>query len=140
MRLNRGSLQFTLGVACGVVLLGLVTACGGGAAAPTPTPVPSTGASAVPAPSPQRPPLASPAASPSTASPSAATPAPTSAEAAGGGETYEVQSGDTLAIISNQFYGDPTQWRRIYDANKDTIGPDPDKLKIGMKLTIPPKQ
>jgi nucleoid-associated protein YgaU len=57
-----------------------------------------------------------------------------------GGETYEVQSGDTLATIADKAYGDGTQWRRIYDANKDTIGPDPDKLKIGMKLTIPPKQ
>jgi nucleoid-associated protein YgaU len=56
------------------------------------------------------------------------------------GETYEVQSGDTLLSIAQQVYGDGTQWRRIYDANKDTIGADPDRLKIGMKLTIPPKQ
>ena len=139
MRLNRGSLQFKFAAACGVLLLGLLTACGGGAAAPTPTPLPSSGASAVPAASPQRPALASPAASPSTASASAATPAPTAGGAAAG-ESYEVQSGDTLATIANQFYGDPTQWRRIYDANKDTIGADPDKLKIGMKLSIPPKQ
>ena len=41
--------------------------------------------------------------------------------------------------IAQQFYGDPTQWRRIYDANKDAIGADPDKLKVGTKLTIPPK-
>jgi len=50
-----------------------------------------------------------------------------------------VQSGDTLLTIAEQFYGDGTQWRRIYDANKDVIGADPDKLKIGMKLKIPPK-
>lgn len=56
------------------------------------------------------------------------------------GDSYEVQSGDTLATIAQQFYGDPTQWRRIYDANKDAIGADPDKLKLGTKLTIPPKQ
>jgi nucleoid-associated protein YgaU len=67
-----------------------------------------------------------------------ATPTATVVEAAG--ESYEVQSGDTLLSIAQQFYGDGTQWRRIYDANKDTIGADPDKLKIGMKLTIPPKQ
>jgi nucleoid-associated protein YgaU len=54
-------------------------------------------------------------------------------------DTYEVQSGDTLLTIAEQYYGDGTQWRRIYDANKDTIGSDPDKLKIGMKLKIPPK-
>jgi nucleoid-associated protein YgaU len=53
---------------------------------------------------------------------------------------YEIQSGDTLGTISQKCYGDPTQWRPIYDANKDTIGSDPDKLKLGAKLTIPPKQ
>jgi nucleoid-associated protein YgaU len=51
-----------------------------------------------------------------------------------------VQSGDTLLSVAEQFYGDTAQWRRIYDANKDVIGSDPDKLKIGMKLKIPPKQ
>jgi nucleoid-associated protein YgaU len=55
-------------------------------------------------------------------------------------DTYEVQSGDTLLSIAEQYYGDGTQWRRIYDANKDVIGSDPDKLKVGMKLKIPPKQ
>jgi len=68
---------------------------------------------------------------------SAATPTASTPEVAG--ESYEVQSGDTLATIAQQFYGDSGLWRRIYDANKDTIGADPDKLKIGMKLTIPPK-
>jgi nucleoid-associated protein YgaU len=65
--------------------------------------------------------------------------APTASPEASG-ESYEVQSGDTLATIAQQFYGDPTQWQRIYDANKDAIGSDPDKLKLGTKLTIPPKQ
>jgi nucleoid-associated protein YgaU len=119
-------------------MLGLATACGGGAAPPTPTAAAGAAASAVPAGSPQRPPLASPAASPSVAASSAATPtAGSPAEA--GSESYEIQPGDTLATIAQQFYGDPTQWRRIYDANKDAIGADPDKLKVGTKLTIPPK-
>lgn len=56
------------------------------------------------------------------------------------GDTYEIQSGDTLLTVAEHAYGDATQWRKIYDANKDVIGPDPDKLKIGMKLKIPPKQ
>jgi nucleoid-associated protein YgaU len=58
---------------------------------------------------------------------------------AAGGESYEIQAGDTLGTIAQQFYGDSTLWRPIYDANKDTIGSDPDKLKLGTKLTIPPK-
>lgn len=59
---------------------------------------------------------------------------------ASSGETYEIQSGDTLLTVAEQVYGDATQWRKIYDANKDVIGPDPDKLKVGMKLKVPPKQ
>ena len=91
-------------------------------------------------PSPQRPPLASPPASPAPAV-TAASPTAASASAdASAGDTYEVQSGDTLLTIAEQSYSDATQWRRIYDANKDVIGGDPDKLKIGMKLKIPPKQ
>jgi nucleoid-associated protein YgaU len=113
-------------------------ACGGNAAtAPTPTTVPSAAVSAVPASSPQRPALASPVASPSVA---ASSPAATATVVEAAGDSYEVQSGDTLATIAQQFYGDGTQWRRIYDANKDAIGADPDKLKLGMMLKIPPKQ
>jgi nucleoid-associated protein YgaU len=125
----------------------LSVGCGIGAASPTPTvPVPTTSAASGSVASPQRPALASPVASPSAATGASTTsgPTPTSAPAAGSdsgsGSDYEVQSGDTLLTISEQEYGDATQWRKIYDANKDTIGADPDKLKIGMKLKIPPKQ
>ncbi|MDQ6669743.1 MAG: LysM peptidoglycan-binding domain-containing protein, partial [Chloroflexota bacterium] len=83
-------------------------------------------------------PLASPIASPSPGGSAAATSAAT--PDATGGTTYEVQAGDTLLSIAQQEYGDVTLWRRIYDANKDTIGADPDKLKLGMSLKIPPKQ
>jgi nucleoid-associated protein YgaU len=71
---------------------------------------------------------------------SAAGATPVATVDASAGDTYEVQSGDTLLTIAEQYYGDTTQWRKIYDANKDVIGSDPDKLKIGMKLKIPPKQ
>ena len=130
MRARRSSLHSGV---FAVLMLG-AAACGGNAAAPTSAPAPQSGVS--PAPSPPRPALASPAASPSPVV-AGATPTATTEVA---GETYEVQSGDTLGTIAQQFYGDPTQWRRIYDANKDAIGSDPDKLKLGTKLTIPPKQ
>ena len=143
MRLTRNSLRMSAGslltAACAVATLCFGAACGAGAASPTPTVVPVTAVSPVPAPSPQRPPLASPVASPVPASTVASPTAAASSETAAG-ETYEVQSGDTLLSIADQFYGDTTQWRRIYDANKDVIGSDPDKLKIGMKVKIPPKQ
>ena len=141
MRLNRCSRSLHVGLlsACAATSLWL-SACGGGGGSPTATPATGAAASVSPAPSPVRPLLASPVASPSAApGVVGATPSTTASQTAGG-DTYEVQSGDTLATISQQYYGDPTQWRRIYDANKDTIGDDPDKLKLGTKLTIPPKQ
>jgi nucleoid-associated protein YgaU len=67
-------------------------------------------------------------------------PATTSASGGGGNEqTYEIQSGDTLLSIAEQFYGDNSQWRKIYDANRDVIGSNPDALKVGTTLKIPPK-
>jgi nucleoid-associated protein YgaU len=139
LRISPGLIVRALSVA---VVLGVGPACGGGAAAPTPTPVPAVATvAAVPAASPVRPPLASPVVPlPSSVVVAAPTPVPPTVEAAGPGTTYEVQSGDTLLSIARDQYGDTTQWRRIYDANKDTIGNDPDKLKLGQTLKIPPKQ
>lgn len=53
--------------------------------------------------------------------------------------TYTVQAGDTLSKIAQKFYGDGSEqsWRKIYDANKAVIGPDPNQLQVGMILTIP---
>jgi nucleoid-associated protein YgaU len=134
---TRHKTEWTSGLLA-IAALGLVTACGGGGAAPAATSVPPSPSGAAVAPSPARPALASPVASPS-ASVAGPSPTATGGAAVAGGESYEVQSGDTLATIAQQFYGDSTQWRRIYDANKDAIGSDPDKLKLGTKLTIPPK-
>jgi nucleoid-associated protein YgaU len=72
---------------------------------------------------------ASPAASPAVA---ATTPTPTSASV-----EYVVQPGDTLQTIARDQYGDAGMWRRIYDANRDAIGPDPDALRPGTKLQLP---
>jgi nucleoid-associated protein YgaU len=61
------------------------------------------------------------------------------AAAAGGStaaRTYVVQAGDNLSKISKQFYGDPNQYMKIVNANKDQL-PDPDKIKPGMQLNIP---
>jgi LysM repeat protein len=52
-------------------------------------------------------------------------------------EEYTVEAGDTLRSIAQQVYGDPAQWPRIYDANRETIGPDPDTLSAGTRLRIP---
>lgn len=79
------------------------------------------------------------AAGASPASTTAAAPgatAPSTAPAAGGGE-YTVQSGDSLSKIAQQKLGDANKWRQIYDANRATIGDDPDLIKPGQRLRIP---
>jgi nucleoid-associated protein YgaU len=50
---------------------------------------------------------------------------------------YVVQPGDTLRSIARDLYGDPEQWPRVYDANRDVIGSDPDALRAGTRLRIP---
>lgn len=52
------------------------------------------------------------------------------------GRFYTVQSGDTLGSIAKKFYGDGRKWPTIAAANKDIL-PDPNRLRIGMKLRIP---
>lgn len=54
-----------------------------------------------------------------------------------GGQTYEVQSGDTLSKISKHHYGDSSEYMRIFYANRDQLS-DPDKIQVGQKLVIPP--
>jgi nucleoid-associated protein YgaU len=56
-----------------------------------------------------------------------------------GSRSYTVRSGDSLSSIAEAFYSDDTLWRRIYLANRGAIGPNPDDLVVGMKLTIPPR-
>lgn len=53
-----------------------------------------------------------------------------------GGRAYVVQAGDTLASISRKFYKTRTRWKRILNANQDSID-NPEKLKVGQTLTIP---
>ena len=56
-------------------------------------------------------------------------------------ESYTVKAGDTLVSIAERIYGDDPKrtFQDIYKANKDLIGDDPDQIKVGMTLKIPPK-
>ena len=65
----------------------------------------------------------------STAPPPAAAPPPAE-------RVYVVQKGDSLSKIAKQFYGDTSEWRRIFDANRDRIK-DPDMIQPGWSLKIP---
>ncbi len=49
---------------------------------------------------------------------------------------YTVKAGDTLAKISQQFYGTRTRWKEIYAANRGVMKSETG-LQIGMELTIP---
>ncbi len=51
--------------------------------------------------------------------------------------TYTVKAGDTLWSIAQYLYGNGESWQKIYDANKQVIGPDPNNLQAGMVLHIP---
>ena len=51
--------------------------------------------------------------------------------------SYTVKEGDTLTSISRKFYKTSKRWKEIRDANEKKID-DPDNLKEGVTLTIPP--
>jgi nucleoid-associated protein YgaU len=58
---------------------------------------------------------------------------------ASGGEsvrTYTVQAGDTLSKISQQFYGNSTNYMQIFEANRDQLK-NPDQIRPGQTLKIP---
>ena len=60
-----------------------------------------------------------------------------STEKASSGHTYKVESGDNLYRIARKLYGSPKLAETIYELNKDRIGPDKTKLKLGMVLDLP---
>ena len=53
---------------------------------------------------------------------------------------YTVQEGDTLSAIAKKFYHDAAEYMLIYEANKDLIGEDPNLIKVGQELKIPPRK
>ena len=53
-----------------------------------------------------------------------------------GQRIYTVESGDSLAYISLQFYGSTNAFDRIFQANRQKIA-SPDRIQIGQRLVIP---
>jgi tetratricopeptide (TPR) repeat protein len=60
-----------------------------------------------------------------------ATPEPTDVP-----RSYKVQSGDTLSRISERFYGTPSRWADIYQANRDRLASE-NALRVGQEIRIP---
>ena len=50
--------------------------------------------------------------------------------------TYTVASGASLSKIAEREYGSANEWRRIYEANRDSIK-NPDLIDPGQTLRIP---
>jgi nucleoid-associated protein YgaU len=61
-----------------------------------------------------------------------------SSTAPGGSQqrTYTVVKGDSLSKIAKREYGKASEWRRIFEANRDQIT-DPDLIHPGQVLRIP---
>ncbi len=53
-----------------------------------------------------------------------------------GTQYYIIKSGDTLSAIAKQFYGDPNQYPKIFDANREVIK-DANLIFPGQKIRIP---
>ncbi len=55
-----------------------------------------------------------------------------------GVKIHVVKAGDSLSSIAEEHYQDQTQWRKIYNFNRELIGKNPNAIKAGMELRIPP--
>ena len=68
-----------------------------------------------------------------------AQPTMTAGASMGGGQgqrRYTVQGGDTLSKISREYYGDPNQYMKIFNANRSILK-DPNSIRAGQELVIP---
>ncbi len=51
---------------------------------------------------------------------------------------HVVRRGESLWTIARQHYHRSDHWRIVYNANRRLIGRDPNRLKLGQRLRIPP--
>ena len=51
---------------------------------------------------------------------------------------HHVKEGETLAEIAQHYYGSAAKWRKIHEANRQSIR-DPDFIRAGVRLVIPSK-
>jgi nucleoid-associated protein YgaU len=49
---------------------------------------------------------------------------------------HMVAAGDTLGHIAQKYYGQASQYMKIFEANRDVLD-DPNLIKVGQKLKIP---
>lgn len=49
---------------------------------------------------------------------------------------YTIQTGDTLESIAQKYLKDKSLYKELHHVNYDIIGSDPNKIKVGQKITI----
>jgi nucleoid-associated protein YgaU len=71
--------------------------------------------------------------------PGASQSVPVAGGGAQSGRKHKVQSGETLSHLALKYYGSATkdQWMKIYEANREIIGDNPNMIKVGQELVIP---
>ena len=62
---------------------------------------------------------------------------PSAAKSIDCGQSYTISRGDTLSGIAQRAYGNRGGFQLIYSANAEAIGPNPNRINVGMALKIP---
>ena len=65
---------------------------------------------------------------------------PAEPEPEGEQRSYTVRRGESLSIIAARQLGDGSRWTEIYRMNRDVIGPNPDGVREGMTIVLPPRR
>ena len=54
------------------------------------------------------------------------------------GNAVVVVLGDTLSGLAAKHYGTVKYWPLLWDANRNVVGPNPNRISPGMRLSVPP--
>jgi hypothetical protein len=64
-------------------------------------------------------------------------PIPPVSKTGSGSKEIVVVAGDTLSSLANKHYGPMEYWPLLWDANRATIGPNPNRIFPGRRLSVP---
>ena len=59
-----------------------------------------------------------------------------SVAAQGCGGLYTIKRGDSLSLIADSQYKDAKKWSAIHQSNIQSIGKNPDSIRVGQKLRL----
>ncbi|MEM1209735.1 MAG: LysM peptidoglycan-binding domain-containing protein, partial [Planctomycetota bacterium] len=52
--------------------------------------------------------------------------------------SHTIQSGENLSSIAQRYYGRAARWRVLFNANRDVLGNNPNAIRAGMVIKVPP--